>query len=177
VGYKSQGLLLALTVLLASGIQVMKLYYNHPAFRPSYWIDATFAGVTDNKEVQDRGLRLEVINWATRTDSPKGVYLVPLDFEQFRIKSGRPIFVDWKTHPFKDVEVIEWKRRIEVANRTFDYLRKCRQVKSDEFDVVIIDNWSLKIDPNCESVKQTLINFRFGFIRLEEGVLHHKQFE
>jgi hypothetical protein len=174
--YRLTKLALVTIVLSASGIQFTKWYYNYPAFRPSYWIKATFTGIVESKEVQDRLLRLEVINWATRRDSPKGVYLIPLDFEQFRIKSGRPIFVDWKTHPFKDVEVIEWKRRIDVAKRSFDYLSKCKQIESNEFDVVIIDNSSVKIDPSCETVRQIPINSRFGFIRLE-GNAHRTQSE
>jgi len=93
---------------------------------------------------------------------------VPLNFEQFRIKSGRPIFVDWKSHPFKDTEVIEWRRRIEVANKAFENLRECKKIISSEFNVVIVDNSSVIYiaEPSCKLYKQKLINSRFGFIRL-----------
>jgi hypothetical protein len=93
---------------------------------------------------------------------------VPLDFEQFRIKSGRPIFVDWKSHPFKDLEVIEWKRRIEVAEKAFESLRECKKLDSNEFNVVILDNSSTfyRLKPDCELFDERRINTRFGFVKL-----------
>jgi hypothetical protein len=48
---------------------------------------------------------------------PSPMILVPVDgpFESFRLESGIPIFVDYKSHPYRDVDVIEWKRRVDVA--------------------------------------------------------------
>jgi hypothetical protein len=118
-------------------------------------------------KVQDRLDRLNVINWAKSQDSTD-LYLVPLDFEQFRIKSGRPIFVDGKSHPFKDIEVTEWRRRIEVAVKTFKTLGECKKIDSNEFNVVIVDNSSLlyKVEPNCKLYNEKQINSRFGFVKL-----------
>src|SRR5262249_46612270 len=106
-------------------------------------------------------------NWAKRQD-PIDQYLVPLDFEQFRIKSGRPIFVDSKSHPYKDIEVIEWKRRIGVAEQAFESLRECKKIDSSEFNVVILDNSSFfyKVKPSCKLYNEKQINSRFGFIKL-----------
>jgi len=42
-------------------------------------------------------------------------YLIPLKFENFRLASGLPVFIDWKSHPFRDEEVIEWHHRIQLA--------------------------------------------------------------
>jgi hypothetical protein len=118
-------------------------------------------------KVQDRLDRIAVINWAKSQD-PTNLYLVPLDFEQFRIKSGRPIFVDWKSHPFKDTEVIEWMRRIEAAEQAFASLRECKKIDISEFNVVILDSSSsfYKIEPGCNLYHQKQINSRFEFIKL-----------
>ena len=145
----------------------MKIYHDYPGFMPAYWIEATFRSGVYNMKVQDRLERMDVINWAKSQD-PTDLYLVPLDFEQFRIKSGRPIFVDWKSHPFKDIEVIEWKRRIEVAEQAFESLRECKKIDSNEFNVVILDNSSFfyKVKPSCNLYNEKQINSRFGFVKL-----------
>ena len=163
----NQKLLFVPIILLAGSVQFMKIYYDYPGFVPGYWIEATFMGGAQNMKVQDRIERMKLIDWA-KTQDPAELYLVPLDFEQFRIKSGRPIFVDWKSHPFKDVEVIEWKRRIEIAAKVFESLRECKKFDSDEFDVVILDNSSTfyRLKPDCKLYSERRINTRFGFVKL-----------
>jgi hypothetical protein len=147
----------------------MKIYHDYPGFIPAYWIEATTTFRSDvyNMKIQDRLDRMDVINWAKSQD-PTNLYLVPLDFEQFRIKSGRPIFVDWKSHPFKDIEVIEWRRRIEIAVKTFETLRECKKIDSNEFNVVIVDNSSFlyKVEPSCKLYNEKQIDSRFGFVKL-----------
>jgi hypothetical protein len=165
--YNNQKLLFIPIILLAASVQFMKIYHDYPGFMPAYWIEATFRNDAYNMKVRDRLERTNVIDWAT-TQDPADLYLVPLDFEQFRIKSGRPIFIDWKSHPFKDVEVIEWKRRIDVAEKAFESLRECKKIDSNEFNVVILDNLSsfYKLKPGCELYNEKQINARFGFVNL-----------
>lgn len=43
---------------------------------------------------------------------PGDVYLVPPELADFRLRTQAPIVVDAKTHPYKDVEVIEWDQRL-----------------------------------------------------------------
>ncbi len=40
---------------------------------------------------------------------------IPIDFQRFRLYTGTPIYVDFKSIPYKDVEVLEWQRRIDWA--------------------------------------------------------------
>src|SRR5690606_14485235 len=37
------------------------------------------------------------------------------DFQRFRIVTGAPVVVDWKSHPYRDTEVLEWWSRIEAV--------------------------------------------------------------
>lgn len=166
--YYNQKLLYVPIILLAASVQFMKIYYDYPGFIPEYWIKATFSSGSYNWKVQDRLARMDVVNWAKRQD-PTSMYLVPLNFEQFRLKSGRPTFVDWKFIPYKDIEVIEWKRRIEVAQKAFQTLKECKKIDSSEFNVMIVDDFSYdyKFDPSCTLYTEKRINSRFGFIRLK----------
>lgn len=46
---------------------------------------------------------------------PGQTYLVPTDDEDFRLDTGLPIFVDWKSHPYRADEVAEWHDRLYLA--------------------------------------------------------------
>jgi hypothetical protein len=48
-------------------------------------------------------------------------YAVPPEFrfQDFRLAAGVPVFVDWKSHPRKDIEVVEWRERIRLARRLY----------------------------------------------------------
>jgi hypothetical protein len=165
--YKHQKFVLIPIILLAGLVQFVKIYRGYPGSAPVFWIEAAFTSDVYSMKIQDRLNRMEVINWAKSQDSAD-LYLVPLDFEQFRIKSGHPIFVDWESHPFKDIEVIEWKRRIEVAEKTLESLRECKKIDSDEFNIVIVDNLSIsyKGNPTCTLYNEKQINSRFSFVKL-----------
>jgi hypothetical protein len=165
--YNHQTFVLIPIISLAGLVQFMKIYHGYPGSLPGYWIESTVRSGVYNIKLQDKFDRMQVINWAT-SQNTTDLYLVPLDFEQFRIKAGRPIFVDWKSHPFKDIEVIEWKRRIEVAEQAFENLRECKKIHSNEFNLVILDNSSAfyKIKPGCNLYNVKQINSRFWFVKL-----------
>jgi hypothetical protein len=43
------------------------------------------------------------------------VYLIPTRMERFRLATGACIFVDYKSHPYKDRQVLEWFDRLRQA--------------------------------------------------------------
>jgi hypothetical protein len=66
---------------------------------------------------------IAMMNFVKQNKSAKETYLIPpkpLEMERFRLYTGNPIFVDFKSHPYKDIEVIEWFKRITIANTFFD---------------------------------------------------------
>lgn len=42
-----------------------------------------------------------------------GTNQIPVDLLRFRLHSGAPIYVDFKSVPYRDVEVLEWHRRMK----------------------------------------------------------------
>jgi len=42
-----------------------------------------------------------------------GTRVIPAHLQRFRLHAGAPIFVDYKAIPYQDVEVLEWRRRVE----------------------------------------------------------------
>ena len=47
-------------------------------------------------------------------------YLTPPVLSKFRLATGAPQFVTFKSHPYQDVEVLDWNRRLKVANEIYE---------------------------------------------------------
>jgi hypothetical protein len=45
--------------------------------------------------------------------------LIAIDLQRFRLFTGAPLFVDFKSIPYKDVEVVEWYRRLLWAHKIY----------------------------------------------------------
>jgi MFS family permease len=57
---------------------------------------------------------------ASKTYAPPvrtGAVGIPVDLQRFRLSTGAPIYVDFKSPPYAPVEVIEWHRRMSNAQR------------------------------------------------------------
>jgi len=46
---------------------------------------------------------------------PDRVYLIPPKWRYFRLYTGAPVFTDSRFSPYKDTEVLEWQRRVRIA--------------------------------------------------------------
>jgi len=56
----------------------------------------------------------------TEPPRPKDGNLIPIDLQGFRLFTGAPIYVDFKAIPYKDVEVLEWYRRVLKAHAWYE---------------------------------------------------------
>jgi len=52
-------------------------------------------------------------------NKPGQVYLTPIKMQDFRLVSGAPVYVDFKSIPYRDNDVLEWYRRLQSADRFF----------------------------------------------------------
>jgi hypothetical protein len=50
----------------------------------------------------------------------KDAKLIPVDLQRFRLLAQTPIYVDFKSVPYKDVEVLEWYRRLRLADGWYE---------------------------------------------------------
>ena len=50
---------------------------------------------------------------------PGETYLTPIKMQDFRLATGAPVYVDFKSIPYQADEVIEWYRRIQLADRFY----------------------------------------------------------
>jgi hypothetical protein len=49
--------------------------------------------------------------------------LIPVDFQRFRLFTEAPVFVDFKSIPYKDVEVLEWRDRLRLNEQFYERIR------------------------------------------------------
>ena len=81
------------------------------------------------------GLTHPVGSFVRSTVTDGDTYLMPIDLEWFRTETGAPIFVDWKTHPYKDREVLEWYERVNLARKF--YASKTAREAEDRLNVIL----------------------------------------
>jgi hypothetical protein len=46
-------------------------------------------------------------------------YLTPVKLQDFRLATGSPVYVDFKSIPYKDQDVLEWYRRVQAADHFY----------------------------------------------------------
>jgi hypothetical protein len=67
----------------------------------------------------DNGVKGNTSTTFTRPPSVQDKHLVAVDLQPFRIATGTPLYVDFKSIPYKDTEVIEWYRRVLNAHQWY----------------------------------------------------------
>lgn len=87
---------------------------------------------------QYQGESTPMLNFVRETKETGDAYLVPPDLQQlqkFRLYTGVPIFINQKSHPYKDTEVIEWYNRLTLATQVYesdgDRCQRLQQLTSD----------------------------------------------
>jgi hypothetical protein len=54
-----------------------------------------------------------------KNHSPGDTYLIPVKMQDFRLVADAPAYVDFKSIPYKDTDVIEWYHRERLADRFY----------------------------------------------------------
>jgi len=61
-----------------------------------------------------------VLSYAKIHSGPGQTYLIPLELQEFRLVTGLPAFVDWKSIPYRPDELVEWYERFQLARAYYD---------------------------------------------------------
>lgn len=85
---------------------------------------------------------MERIRQETPADA---VLLIPLRDGDYRLGAQRPIFVDWKSHPYKGSEVLDWWRRVEFVRAFYNLPASERQqgCQTAEADFYVLEEAQL----------------------------------
>jgi hypothetical protein len=57
--------------------------------------------------------------FVSENKAPEDIYLIPLDMQDFRLETGAPAYVEFKSIPYKDEDVLEWFRRVRAAGNLY----------------------------------------------------------
>lgn len=60
-----------------------------------------------------------LIRYVETHRAPKQTYLVPVEWRNFRMFAGVPVLVDYRFVPYNDTAVLEWYKRINLANEFY----------------------------------------------------------
>jgi hypothetical protein len=69
-----------------------------------------------------RSSQYQLYSFARDTQRPGELYAVPPkmdELNEFRLRTGLPIVINWKSHPYKDVELLEWYERNQSLDRFY----------------------------------------------------------
>jgi len=69
---------------------------------------------------------LPMMNYVASHKSPGDLYMVPSKMENFRLITGAPILVDFKSAPDRDADVMEWYTRIQYVGWFYQASRPCK---------------------------------------------------
>lgn len=64
-----------------------------------------------------------VMNFVKQNKAHGQTYLIPTrdnKFDEFRLYTGAPVFINWKSHPYRDFEILEWYRRNQMAKSFYN---------------------------------------------------------
>jgi hypothetical protein len=115
-----------------------------------------FSGVRQTNELRyfPRQGVTPAVNFVRSASEPGDLYLIPIEYlSYFRLAARVPVFVDLKSHPYKDIEVIEWYDRL---NRAYDFYtasgdEACTLLEglTDEYGINHVVFWSDSSTPDC----------------------------
>jgi hypothetical protein len=74
--------------------------------------------VLDNqRKIQEAERRVQAYIYTHKTG--QDTYLTPVKMQDFRLFTGAPVYIDFKSIPYKDADVLEWYRRVQLADRFY----------------------------------------------------------
>lgn len=75
---------------------------------------------------------MPMMNFVRANANPGQLYLLPPrlpNLERFRLETGVPILANWKTHPYRADEVLEWRQRIADADNFYNALTPSSSIR------------------------------------------------
>ena len=113
----------------------------------------------------------DMMDFVSKSKKPGELYMIPPkepDLNNFRIYTGAPTFINWKSHPYKDTDVLEWYHRVQVSLDFYDaqfsdQVRACELLDEivQQYGVtdVVVKRKDAELD--CDFVHPTYIETKF----------------
>ena len=104
--------------------------------------------------------------------APGALFLVPPRQYELRVAAGVPIYIDYKSNPYADLEVLEWRRRLRAASAVYrDGRPRCRRlaalVRRERITHVVTERPSRR--PPCAFLEEVRQAGELALYRTEPG--------
>jgi hypothetical protein len=156
---------------IASGV-IDLLHLSHPKFLllflplAFYTIFVNVGGGVNLQDTYGSGRRerrlVEMMEFVKINKLPGDIYLIPPTdnyFDDFRLYTGAPIFINWKSHPYKDYEVLEWYNRVVQAKYFYQSIGadKCARLSElvDKYGITHVVFKSKEVPLACDFATET----------------------
>lgn len=104
---------------------------------------------------------LPVLDFVKNSKIAGEVYLIPPDdskFDEFRLYTGAPVFINYKTHPYKALDVLEWYNRLMMSRKFYsasDASAACSALDeiSAQYKITGIVWYADRPDPGCTGMQ------------------------
>ena len=160
-----------IAAFLISGL-IDLLHLNHPKFLmlflplALYVVFINVGGGISLQDIYGSGRRerrlVQMMDYVKENKQPGEIYLIPPTdnyFDDFRLYTGAPIFINMKSHPYKDFEVLEWYNRILRADQFYksDGIEKCNQLMSlvEDYGITQVVFKSKEVPLDCDFAQET----------------------
>jgi len=125
----------------------------------------------DSFAARQTDARAGLWHFVDTSKKPGAVYLVPSHMAEFRLATGAPVVVTFKSHPYKDIEVIAWQERLAAVNdfyaqptcETLLHMAAAYGVTHVVLDAAMEPE---QLGAGCDGLRSVYRDDRFGVFRL-----------
>ncbi|MBI5665744.1 MAG: hypothetical protein HZC49_11775 [Nitrospirae bacterium] len=117
---------------------------------------------------------LPLMNFVRETKASGQIYLIPPRtdrFMGFRLYTGAPILIHWKSEPYKDVELLQWYDRVLIAQRFYaaEGHEACAILQKivDDYGVTHVIMDSARVMRDCSMLKEIFTENGLSLLRID----------
>lgn len=117
---------------------------------------------------------LPLMNFVRATKTSGQTYLIPPRTDQFvgfRLYTGAPVFIHWKSEPYKDVEFLQWYDRVLIAQRFYaaEGHEACTILKKivEDYKVTHVVMDSDRVMRDCSLLKEIFTENGLSLLRID----------
>lgn len=97
-------------------LPLMEYVRSHKRSGEVYMLPVTMPKSSPPKSL----IRIRSTSFTPPPRPSKDSHLIAVDFQRFRLMTGAPIFIDYKSIPYRDTEVMEWHQRMLLNQSLYE---------------------------------------------------------
>ncbi len=113
---------LSTAILLARFVQAWRSGWVRPLAAASCTVAVIAAFVGARSSLREwnayqSAIEVPMLRHVREFRTPGDLYVIPVDLKRFRLDTRARTFADYKSHPYRDSDVVEWSARVALARQ------------------------------------------------------------